>query len=300
MVRPTMARSLSMPIRRLPATKAARSSKSPSSTPCLPRSIPDPFRATPSRRPAGLPPPPSEPPMTTSIRPRRLPLSSTAPSAAVSRALISSAAMRCVARSLVAEASKCRLRPATSTCASSASLPGDVSDNKAVATRSLPASPLPGKTRSTSCNEMRRMALLLIRSNALWTPPNTMSIILSVDSRPSSPRSIADQSAVSLCGVSGATIRASESRALESLSSPDRSGSRRTPKRTRPASAIALPSAAFFRLTSRTSSARKREASKVMRAGPTDTSMSWPANSSSPCSAATRSRSEPIPDTPIA
>ena len=120
------------------------------------------------------------------------------------------------------------------------------------------------------------MALLLIRSNALWTPPNTMSMILSVEagrrrraaSRTSRPYRFA------ACRARR-SVRRKAARST-SLSSPDRSGSRRTPKRTRPASAIALPSAAFFRLTSRTSSARKREASKVMRAGPTDASMSSP------------------------
>ena len=100
--------------------------------------------------------------------------------------------------------------------------------------------------------------------------------------------------------MAAAEMRASDSLALESLTSPDSSGRKRIPKRTSPASAIAKPSPARFRLTSRTSSARKRKPSNVMRAGPTEASISTPANSSKAFSASTRSLSDPMPEIPIA
>ena len=98
-------------------------------------------------------------------------------------------------------------------------------------------------------------------------------------------------------GIAATTMWASEILALVSRTSPQSSGIRRMPKRTRPASAIGLPSD-VFRLTSLTWSATKLELSSVMRAGPTATLTSTPASFSMAVSASARSRSEPMPEAP--
>ena len=262
----------------------------------MPKSITEPSSASEAVSRDAFSPDPSDPASFNAIAPVFQPagLASSAP--ATSR-LAANAVTRRVAVSRVAEAAMVNARPSTSASDENSMRPGPDCRTVASAMVTSLTDPPSGSSNSTLRRSIRRIESSWMASSAWLTLPKTASASFSGSMRPSSLRNPAVQSPAD--GIAAVTMWASEILALVSRTWPESSGSSRMPKRTRPASAIGLPSA-VLRLTSFTCSAMKLDPSSVRRAGPTATLTSTPASFSMPLSASARSRSVPKPDTPMA